>query len=63
LGLTEYFVFYNHKRPHQSLSDRTPEAVYQSVAGGGAKIVDRFGEAELKLGQRQTAAIEKGSPA
>jgi putative transposase len=63
LGLTEYFVFYNGERPHQSLGYRTPEAVYHAGTGGGAKIVDRFGEAELKLGQRQTAAMEVGSPA
>ena len=23
-GLTAYFVFYNHERPHQSLNYRTP---------------------------------------
>lgn len=28
-GLTEYFQFYNTKRPHQSLEYRTPEAVYR----------------------------------
>ncbi len=27
-GLTEYFQFYNHERPHQSLDYRTPAAVY-----------------------------------
>jgi putative transposase len=27
-GLTEYFAFYNHQRPHQSLDYRTPAAVY-----------------------------------
>ena len=27
-GLTEYFQFYNHKRPHQSLEYRTPAALY-----------------------------------
>lgn len=27
-GLTEYFQFYNTKRPHQSLAYQTPEAVY-----------------------------------
>lgn len=28
-GLTDYFQFYNTKRPHQSLGYRTPEAVYR----------------------------------
>jgi len=27
-GLTEYFRFYNHERPHQSLSYRVPSVVY-----------------------------------
>ena len=44
LGLTEYFVFYNGERPHQSLGYRTPDDVYRSGNGGGASIVDRFGD-------------------
>ena len=28
LGLTEYFQFYNTKRPHQSLDYQTPSTVY-----------------------------------
>jgi putative transposase len=43
LGLTEYFAFYNGERPHQSLGNRTPDAVYHSGEGGGTSIVDRFG--------------------
>lgn len=27
-GLAEYFLFYNHTRPHMSLDNRTPAAVY-----------------------------------
>jgi putative transposase len=27
-GLTAYFQFYNHKRPHQALDNQTPAAVY-----------------------------------
>lgn len=27
-GLAEYFAFYNHERPHQSLDNQTPAAVY-----------------------------------
>jgi len=60
LGLTEYFMFYNDARPHQSLCYETPSAVYKSAAGGGAKIVNKFGERDKqssakKLGQRQSA--------
>ena len=42
LGLTEYFQFYNHERPHQSLSYKTPAMVYKSGEDGGARIVDKF---------------------
>ncbi len=75
VGLAEYFAFYNGERPHQSLGNHTPDAVYRSGEGGGASIVDRFGgppgssPASLRptkeepgtedLGQRQTAAIEE----
>jgi putative transposase len=45
LGLTEYFAFYNGERPHQGLGNRTPDAVYGTGKGGGARIVDRFGSA------------------
>jgi putative transposase len=30
-GLGRYFSFYNEERPHQSLADRTPAAVYREV--------------------------------
>ena len=43
IGLTEYFAFYNAERPHQSLGNRTPNAVYADATGGGASIPDRFG--------------------
>jgi len=42
LGLTEYFEFYNHERPHQSLSYKTPAMVYKNGEGGGARIIDKF---------------------
>jgi putative transposase len=45
MGLTQYFQFYNQERWHQSLGYKTPDDVYQSATGGGAKIVDRFGAA------------------
>lgn len=60
LGLTEYFMFYNEVRPHQSLGYETPTTVYKNATGGGAKIVDKFGERNKQsttknLGQRQSA--------
>lgn len=39
LGLTEYFVFYNSERMHQSLGYRTPDEVYRTARGGGTRIV------------------------
>ena len=32
-GLLDYFAFYNHERPHQSLDYRTPAAVFQAALG------------------------------
>ena len=31
-GIDRYFRFYNHERPHQSLENRTPGAIYQRRA-------------------------------
>ena len=45
LGLAEYCAFYNGERPHQSLGQKTPNAVYRTATGGGAVIVDKFGGA------------------
>jgi putative transposase len=50
-GLREYFQFYNTERLHQSLSYQTPDDVYASAVGGGAKIVEKF----VELGQRHSA--------
>lgn len=46
IGLTDYFVFYNHDRRHQSLNYETPNTVYQTATGGGAKIVDKYKKTE-----------------
>lgn len=46
LGLTEYFVFYNTERTHQSLGYDTPDEVYRTASGGGARIVDKYSETE-----------------
>jgi len=45
VGLTKYFAFYNGERPHQALGDRTPDVVYRTGVGGGALILDKFGDA------------------
>lgn len=69
LGLTEYFVFYNTERTHQSLDYLTPNEVYRTASNGGACIVDKYGETEKALaridsttkaisGQRHSAAYE-----
>jgi putative transposase len=49
LGLTDYFVFYNEERLHQSLSYKTPSVVYQTATGGGVKILDKYGKIEISV--------------
>ncbi len=61
-GLTEYFNFYNGERPHQSLSNQTPDNVYEHGEWGGAIIDDQFSntssaaESMTESGQRRAAA-------
>jgi putative transposase len=43
VGLKTYFAFYNGERRHQSLRYQTPDRVYMTGQGGGAKIIDKFG--------------------
>jgi putative transposase len=45
MGLSHYFLFYNTERRHQSLGYPTPDVVYRTATGGGAPIVDKFGDA------------------
>ena len=51
-GLTEYFVFRNSERTHQSLDYSTPDRVYRTASGGGARIVDKFKEKNVVLPQK-----------
>ena len=39
-------AFYNTERFHQSLGYLTPDEVCRIANGGGAKIVDKYGEKE-----------------
>ena len=56
LGLTEYFMYYNQERPHQSLAYRTPEQIYASGQGGGAAIPDHFTKKSAGQGIHNGAA-------
>lgn len=38
VGLGQYFDFYNGERPHQAMKNRTPNEVYETGSGGGARI-------------------------
>jgi putative transposase len=49
MGLTDYFVFYNQERRHQSLGYKTPSVVYQTAMGCGAMIVDKYGATETSV--------------
>ena len=60
IGLSKYFAFYNTERPHQSLGNKTPQAVYASGNGGGALIVDKYPRKEEKLPVvEKTSATQK----
>jgi putative transposase len=65
VGLTFYFEFYNMERKHQSLGYLTPDQVYRTGIGGGARIVDHFISREIaeksnqvESGQRRSAASD-----
>ena len=61
MGLTPYFQFYNQERWHQSLDYKTPDEVYKTAIGGGAKIVDKFndtGEASDSVQQNRDSAVQ-----
>ncbi len=60
-GLMEYFVFYNTERRHQSLDYVTPDEVYRTASGGGARIVDQFGETASTPPDTQQEREHRGS--
>ena len=62
LGLTEYFVFYNTERTHQSLDYSTPDEVYRTASGGGATIVDKFTAREEKRQERKSEEKTGAAP-
>ena len=65
IGLTDYFVFYNQERYHQSLGYKTPNRVYQTAIGGGAKIIDSYRDSfdvsEEKLNNTRTVLKNYGN--
>jgi len=56
LGLTKYFMFYNTERTHQSLDYSTPDVIYRTANGGGARIVDKFKERKKAQGVLEIGA-------
>ena len=44
--LAQYLAFYNAERPHQAMGYETPDYVYRAGVGGGALIVDKFGDTD-----------------
>jgi putative transposase len=54
-------VFYNTERRHQSLHDVTPDEVYRTASGGGARIVDQFGETATTPPETQHETEQRGS--
>jgi putative transposase len=64
MGLTHYFLFYNNERRHQSLGYVTPDIVYQTGVGGGATIVDKFGdvpESTTSVDRSGTEVVDSGT--
>ena len=59
VGLAQYFAFYNAERPHQALGYQTPSHVYSTGVGGGAVIVDRFGDDEEKPQEKSHTGLRR----
>lgn len=60
-GFTEYFQLYNTERPHQSLGYKTPDEVYESATGGGARIVDKFSQKNVSEGSSEATAPQQAA--
>ena len=61
VGLTGYFEFYNQERKHPSLGSLTPDRVYRTGIGGGARIVEHFNGGTshpAQSGPRRSAASD-----
>ena len=54
LKKTEYFVFYDMERTHQSPGCDTPDQVCRTGSGGGARIADKYSKAEKKHSEMAT---------
>lgn len=54
IELAKYFVLYNTERPHQSLGYDTPDHVYRTASGGGARIVGKYSETEKTHSEIET---------
>jgi putative transposase len=37
-GIAEWILFYNERRPHQALADRTPRAVWREAIAGDRRV-------------------------
>ena len=61
VGLTDDFVCYNTERRHPSLKYVTPNEVYRTASGGGARIMDQFGETATTPPETQKEREHRGS--
>jgi putative transposase len=65
MGLADYFIFYNGGRFHQALGYQTPDQVYRTGDGGGAKIADHYGgkhEPSSEGTGQQLSAVAETTP-
>lgn len=58
---TQYLACYNTQRPHQSLGYQMPNQGYSAGVGGGALIVDRFGDDDEKLQEENSTGRRRAA--